>query len=79
MSKGNIGVPDVMYFLPNRYAQENRRDEIENADLLLSRQFIGEPPYHGCSNEFAGLAYIIINELQTGMPKEKEIVEHLFF
>ena len=45
MSEGSNGVPDVMYFLPNRYGKENRRDEIEDADLLLSREFISEPPY----------------------------------
>ena len=68
-----------MYFLPNRYGKENRRDEIEDADLLLSREFISEPPYYGCSNEFAELAYIIINELQIDMPKDKESAEDLYF
>ena len=63
----------------NRYGKENRRDEIEDADLLLSREFISEPPYYGCSNEFAELAYIIINELQIDMPKDKESAEHLYF
>ena len=33
--EGSNGVPDVIYFLPNRYGKENRRDEIEDADLLL--------------------------------------------
>ena len=68
-----------MYFLPNRYRKGDRRDEIENADLLLSREFISEPPHYGCSNEFPKLAYIIINELQIDMPKEKERAEYLYF
>ena len=79
MSEGSYGVLDVMYFLLNRYRKENRRDEIEDADLLLSREFISEPPYYGCSNEFAELAYIIITELQIDMPKDKESAEHLYF
>ena len=78
-SEGSNGVPDVMYFLPNRYGKGNRRNEIENADLLLSREFISEPPYYGCSNEFAELACIIINELQIDMPKDKESAEQLYF
>ena len=79
MSERSNGVSDVMYFLPNRCGKENRRDEIEDADLLLSREFIREPPYYGCSNEFAELACIIINELQIDMPKDKESVEKLYF
>ena len=63
MSDGNNGVPDDMYFLPNRYGKDNRRDEIEDADVLLPREFISEPPYYVCSNEFAKLVCIIINEL----------------
>ena len=79
-SEGNNGVPDVMYFLPNRYGKENRRNEIEDADLLLSREFISEPPYYGCSDEFEELAcMIIINELQIYMPKDKESAEQLHF
>ena len=35
MSEVSNGVPDVMYFLPNRSGKENRRSEIEDADLLL--------------------------------------------
>ena len=54
-------------------------NEIEDADLLLSREFIGETPYYGCSNEFAELACIIINELQIDMPKDKESPEQLYF
>ena len=69
--EGSNGVPDVIYFLPNRYGKENRRDEIEDADLLVSREFISEPPYHGCSNEFAELACIIINELQVDIAKRQ--------
>ena len=79
MSEDSNGVPDVMYFLPNRYKEEKRRKEIEDADLLLSREFISEPPYYGCSNEFAELACIIINELQIDMPKGKESAEQLYF
>ena len=79
MSEASNGVPDVMYFLPNIYGKKNRRDEIEDADLLPSREFISEPPYYGCSNEFAQLAYIIINELQIDLPKDKEIAEQLYF
>ena len=79
MSEVSNGVPDVMYFLPNRSGKENRRSEIEDADLLLSREFIREPPYYGCSNEFAELACIIINELQIDMPKDKESAEQLYF
>ena len=75
-SEGSNGVPDVIYFLPNRYGKENRRDEIEDADLLLSREFISKPPYYGCSNE---LACIIINELQIDMPKDKESAEQVYF
>ena len=78
-SEGSNGVPDVMYFLPNRYGKENRRNEIEDADLLLSLEFISEPSYYGCSNEFAELACIIINELQIDMPKDKESAEQLYF
>ena len=37
MFEGSNGVPDVIYFLPNRYVKENRRAEIEDADLLLPR------------------------------------------
>ena len=44
-SEVSNGVPDVMYFLPNRHGKENRRDEIEDTHLLLSREFISEPPY----------------------------------
>ena len=54
-------------------------NEIEDADLLLSREFISETPYYGCSNEFAELACIIINELQIDMPKDKESPEQLYF
>ena len=79
MSECSNGVPDVIDFLPNRYGKENRRDEIEDADLLVSRGFISEPPYHGCSNEFAELPCIIINELQIDMPKDKESTEQLYF
>ena len=79
MSEASNGVPDVMYFLPNIYGKKNRRDEIEDADLLPSREFISEPPYYGCSNEFAQLAYIIINELQIHMPKDKGSAEQLYF
>ena len=79
MSERSNGVSDVMYFLPNRCGKENRRDEIEDADLLLSREFIREPPYYGCSNEFAELACIIINELQIDMSKNKESAEQLCF
>ena len=68
-----------MYFLPNRYGKENMINEIEDADLLLSREFISETPYYGCSNEFAELACIIINELQIDMPKDKESPEQLYF
>ena len=50
-----------------------------DAVLLLSREFISEPPYFGCSNEFAQLAYIIINELQIHMPKDKGSAEQLYF
>ena len=78
-SEGSNGVPDVMYFLPNRYGKENRRNEIEDADLLLSLEFISEPSYYGCSNEFAELACIIINELQIDMSKVKERAEQLYF
>ena len=77
--EGSNGVPGVMYFLPNRYGKENCRNEIEDADLLLSREFISEPPYYGCSNEFAELACIIINELQIDMSKVKERAEQLYF
>ena len=76
MSEFSNGVPDVIDFLPNRYGKENRRDEIEDADLLLSREFISKPPYYGCSNE---LACIIINELQIDMPKDKESAEQVYF
>ena len=79
MSEVSNGVPDVMYFLPNRSGKENRRSKIEDADLLLSREFISEPPYYVCSNEFAELACIIINELQIDMPKDKESAEQLYF
>ena len=79
MSEVSNGVPDVMYFLPNRSGKENRRSEIEDADLLLWREFISEPLYYGCSNEFAELACIIINELQIDMPKDKESAEQLYF
>ena len=65
MFEGSNRVPDVIYFLPNRYVKENRRDEVEDADLLLSREFLSEPLYYGCSNDFAELACIIINELLT--------------
>ena len=75
MSEGSNGVPDVMYFLQNRYRKEKRRDEIEDANLLLSRELISEPPYHGCSNEFAELACIITNEID--MPKDKQSAEML--
>ena len=54
-------------------------DEIEDADLLLSREFISESPYYRCSNELAELACIIINELQIDMPKDKESAEQLYF
>ena len=70
MSECSNGVPDVIDFLPNRYGKENRRDEIEDADLLLSREFISKPPYYGC---------IIINELQIDMPKDKESAEQVYF
>ena len=63
MFEGSNGVPDIIYFFPNRHGKENRRDEIEDGDLLLSREFISEPPYYGCSNEFAELA--CINHLLT--------------
>ena len=76
-SEGNNGVPDVMYFLPNRYGKENRRNEIEGAGLLLSREFINEPPYYERSNEFGEC--IIINELQIDMPKDKKSAEQLYF
>ena len=79
MSDGNNGVPDDMYFLPNRYGKDNRRDEIEDADVLLPREFISEPPYYVCSNEFAKLVCIIINELQIGMPKDRESAEQVYF
>ena len=79
MSKGINGVPDVMYFLPNRYRKENRRDKIEDADLLLSREFVSESPCYRCSNEFAELPCIITNELQIDMPKDKESAEQLNF
>ena len=79
MSKGINGVPDVMYFLPNGYRKENRRDKIEDADLLLSREFVSESPCYGCSNEFAELSCIITNELQIDMPKDKESAEQLNF
>ena len=79
MSEGSNGVPDVMYVVPNRYRKENRIDEIEDADLLLSREFISQPPYYGCSNEFAELACIIINELQIDVPKDEESAEQLYF
>ena len=46
MSEGSEGVPDFMYFLPNRHGKGNRRDEIEDADLMLSLEFISEPPYY---------------------------------
>ena len=72
-SEGSNGVPDVMYFLPNRYGKENRRNEIEDTDLLLSRDFISEPPYYGCSNQFAELTCIIINELQIDMQKTRKV------
>ena len=75
MSEASNGVPDVMYFLPNIYGKKNRRDEIEDADLLPSREFISEPPYYGCSNEFAELACIITNEID--MPKDKQSAETL--
>ena len=78
MSKGGNGVPDVMYFLPNVHGKKNR-DEIEDADLLLSCEFISEPSYYGCSNKFAQLACIIINELHIDMPKDKESAEQLYF
>ena len=78
-SEGSNGVPDVMYFPPNRNGKENRRDEIVDADLLLSREFISEPPYYESSNEFAELPCIIINELQIDMPKDKESAEQLYF
>ena len=68
-----------MYFLQNRNGKENRRDEIVDADLLLSREFISEPPYYESSNEFAELPCIIINELQIDMPKDKESAEQLYF
>ena len=77
--EGSNGVPDVMYFLPNRYGKQNRRDEIEDADFLLSREFISETPYYGCSNEFVELACIIINELQIDMPKDKEVQNNSIF
>ena len=79
MSEVSNGVPDVLYFLPNIYGKENRTNEIEDVDLLLSLEFIREPLYYGCSNEFAELARIIINELQIDMPKEKESAEQLYF
>ena len=79
MSEGSNGVPDVMYVVPNRYRKENRIDEIEDADLLLSPEFISKPSYYGCSNEFAELACIIINELQIDMPKDEESAEQLYF
>ena len=79
MSEGSEGVPDFMYFLPNRYGKWNRRDEIEDVDLKLSLEFISEPPYYWCSNEFAELACIIIHELQIDMPKDKESAEQLHF
>ena len=63
MFEDNNGVPDDMHFLPNRYGKDNRKDEIEDADVLLPREFISEPPYYRCSNEFAKLVCIIINEL----------------
>ena len=78
-SEGSNGVPDVMYFPPNRNGKENRRDEIVDADLLLSREFISEPPYYASSNEFAELPCITINELQIDMPKDKESAEQLYF
>ena len=78
MSEGSNGVPDVMYFLPNRYGKENRRDEIEDADLLLSREFISEPPYYGCSYEFAEFAYIIINELQIDAKRQGKCRTSIF-
>ena len=78
-SEGSNGVPDVMYSLPSRYGKENRRDEIEDAHLLLSREFISEPPDYGCSNEFAELACIIISESQIDMRKVKESAEQLYF
>ena len=60
---------------------EKRTGEMKFLDavLLLSREFISEPPYFGCSNEFAQLAYIIINELQIDLPKDKESAEQLYF
>ena len=78
MSEGINGVPDVMYFLPNIYGKKNRA-EIEDADLLVSCEFISEPPCYGCSNKFAQLAYAVINELQIDMPKDKESAEQLYF
>ena len=58
---------------------EKRTGKMEDADLLLSRKFISERPYYGCSNELAELAYILINELQIDMPKDKESAEYLYF
>ena len=42
MSEGSNGVSDVMYFLSNRDGKNSRRNEIEDADLQLSREFNSE-------------------------------------
>ena len=72
------GLPDVMYFLPDRFQTNDKKINVSSLDLSLADEFTNESPYFSCSEEFAELAQVIMRQQNLDMPRNVLEAENLF-